>query len=70
MNKAFTLVASVLMIVIVFGLAAFAGGGASGDYHKGYVTEVDKAAGTIVLEPHEGEDSRVLTLGKGWPPRR
>lgn len=61
MRKTTTLLA--LLFFLVAAPLAFAGGAPSGDFLTGYITQVDEAANTVVFEPIDGGQSRILPLG-------
>lgn len=64
MRKASTALLALLFFLAAAPLAFAAGGGASGDFLKGYITQVDNTANTVVFEPIDGGQSRNLTLSK------
>lgn len=61
MRKASAVLFALLFFLVAASLA-FAGGAPSGDFLKGYIQKVDKAANTVVFEPIDGGQSRILAL--------
>ena len=62
MRKASAVFLALLFFLVAASLA-FAGGAPSGDFLKGYIQKVNKAENTVVFEPIDGEQSRILALG-------
>lgn len=62
MRKASAVLLALLFFLVAASLA-FAGGAPSGDFLKGYIQKVNKAENTVVFEPIDGGQSRILALG-------